>query len=629
MQNGINFSLLVLCVTFQFSQNYKTEENEKRSLYQQDTQLTQGKRPVETESRSKPSIHFLQNSDKKRALEVLKEVLLDASSIDDINNRADIISRTSSTLWPYDKELVRGTLTQELDNLFSRYESENKKAGDNKVSLNEINSSLENLLQALSSKDSKLANIKKQQLSKIKESLGKSDTDSSNNLNQAKKNLDTDIDTSVSIVNQLIEREFSSPMVQYLHDLAKRDKSTADNLYQKSLTILSTGRVYNISQAINLSSYAFKEPTIFTPVPGPLANGNKGIGFGTFSMPVSLDSEELNLRIAQQYLMSSYVFLNAIFFQNDPEKINNPSYIGSVYFLVKKLQAYANIYKLDRDGSWTRLETKARIASLNSGLDTPTINNLSGYADRIANNQKVFQFDIAETFEKARLEKDVGKAMEHLILGCQLLVAERKYNEAEERASEINDQKIREQVINYIQLEAGIYSADKKEWGKVSSQLNRITVEDIQLLLSLSASAIATKTASSGESLEYCENAAKLLQKTSKKVMQVKGSFFLSSLFSPFDLQRSQENLNQAISYLNEVDKMDLRNLLVEVPVHKTKLFYPVADSGIENCLRKISAKDWAGTVSHIRAIKSSYLRYLALVVVCDELLNTSLPDKK
>lgn len=276
-----------------------------------------------------------------QAVDILKNVVEGAAEIREARPRAAVLSSALDLLWKHDEAYARVNFIKAAGNLSERFASGETKGPERA----EIRTAIQVLLRAFARRDPQAAGRLLDQFQRLLEDVLKGGAGSSlspgERLSLAQAGLESDTAQSAALAAKVLAAGVPGGFPAYLNELERRDAAAAATLFRTALSILAGGRVYNPSQAIILSAYAFRESQM--SVPG--AAGGRGgapLEFGMFASPLSPPSREVNRSLAQAYLAAAGTYLSAeavaLEQRGNPEAIH----VALCYFLVKKLRGYAD-----------------------------------------------------------------------------------------------------------------------------------------------------------------------------------------------------------------------------------------------------------------------------------------------
>src|SRR6185295_18304027 len=98
------------------------------------------------------------------------------------------------------------------------------------------------------------------------------------------------------------------------------------------------------------------------------------------------------------------------------------------------------------NGAWQQLRFDLETKCRNVGVDAATIQNVNGFAERLAYGDDVFQFGDDSSFARAKEAKDEQKRNELLVRGIWNLIQGKRFQEVETKLNDVNDREIRSRL---------------------------------------------------------------------------------------------------------------------------------------------------------------------------------------
>jgi hypothetical protein len=558
---------------------------------------------------------------KERAVQLLREALDSSSTIENVGERSLLVSRAAELIWSQDQPLARFTLSKTFQDLLAQYKDRDiiqstEKRGRLEVALNR-------LIATMMRKDPELASSAQQQLNEMrKQQLKGTSADPSNKekLSLAQDSLGSNLQKSVELAGSVLQMGVPWGFPQFLYDLRQADASSADALYGQGLNILASGRVYRALDAIQLSAYAFREDMMLLPMADP-SSGNLQIGMMTKKL--TPPPYKLNRTLALGYLAAAQSSLTAQLQLGNGAGTDQVQLVQSV-FLATKLSVYSAKLGSNQTEVWNRLKFDLQARCLSAGVDKATIQNVAGFAERLANSDDVFQFGDETSLDNAKDIEDRDRRNEVMVRGIWNLIQGKRFSQAEKRIADVDDQDVRRRLLDLLAYYSGKASAHDRNWSDVNLSASKISDLRIRVLLLLeSAKAVGSSNAGDRQvAAQFLLDARGFIPRIEDKTNKIQSLIFTISLAAEVYPQLSAELVPDTIQAMNTSDNYDggdLQIMIEVVPHFRAVLSSP--DSSLEVCLKNQAKVDWPNALRIAEDITSKRLRNVAIVSVCGTLL--------
>lgn len=563
---------------------------------------------------------------KGQAVEALREVIEQSTSINEPDERALVVSNAAELLWRYDKDQARAGISSLLDNLIEQFKKKSQASEQAGAEAQKITASINTLLKVLARRDPVSAEQALAGFQSLREEAIKNSPPNlilSERFALAKESIDINIRQSADLAARVIEQRVPSTFPQYLYDLKKRDAAVADALYRKALTTLASAQAYNVSEATLLSTYAFGERMVLLPMPAPKSDQGKGLEFGVFTVPLTSPPQGAEQALANEYLGAAYSFIAAKVAPGSSQAADS-AFLGRSFFLVRKLHVYAAGLGGDRQSRWQQLEHSVGNLARNAGLDQTTLDHLGGYAQRLAINSNVFQFDGgASAFERASKTEDREKRAGLIAAGVWSLIQEQKFVEAENRLKEVETPTLRDRLSDLLNYSAGLAAVGKRDWNETALRAAKVKDAEIRLLLFLAGarSSVGGRGGNRTFALQYLGEALTIIPKLENGERRAKGLVVAASLLSSIDRRWGNEVLLKAKDEINRAESYDRGSFELDVELPGVAVPVVLADSTLEACFKRLGETDWAGVQDAVKELKSPTVRSLALIAASHAVL--------
>jgi hypothetical protein len=559
---------------------------------------------------------------KEQAITSLKDILLNSKSVESVEQRANLVANASVVLWNYDKFFAENSITTLIAELLSDYESsfldENPpdEIKDKRLSLSY---SIKLLIKAIAKKDSKLANKFQNRYFKIREKELSNSLDENLNesLKTAKESEDLDLQQSVNLVSRILDVGVPRNFPQYLFDLKKKNSDLADNLVRKAISNLSTNPNYSSENAIILSSYIFNENVFLIP----LAEQDNDFSLNTF--PINLTLKNSDKILTKSYFTAYQNFLNTRLQNQSSSSFNNLNSIFQNYFLIKKLKKYDLTLNFGTLSYFENVEQTLSGLAQNLQISLNTLSSLSGYAERLANNNNPLGLDEGQSaFDKAEKSDDPKEKLAYLIEGIIQLVERKKYVEAEKKISDIQYDEIQEPLRLLLNLRVCQTYIEEKKWFEFDSRIKKITDKQIKAFLYLKALSVIDVKKERAVFTDYKFEAQKNLDTLSDKLSKASGFIFLSSIVFETDKIAAKSILIEAFKAINDSEyEQDEFEIQVKIPSRSTYFAEFLGRDAFEKCFLNLAKNDWFDSQIQTIQLKSQNLKYVAQITAAKAVL--------
>jgi hypothetical protein len=556
---------------------------------------------------------------KAQAVEILKSVVEGATEIRETESRIAILSSALDLLWKHDEVYARANFIKSANNLSERFASSDTKGQER----SEIRAAMGVLLKAFARRDPQGAGLLLDKFQKLLEDVLKGDSISpEERLSLAQAGLESDTAQSVALAAKVLEAGVPGSFPAYLNELERRDAAAAASLFRMALSILASKSVYNPPQVIVLSAYAFRESQMSVPM---TAGGRAGtpLEFGMFASPLSPPGRDLNRALATAYLAAAGTYLNAeaiaLEQRGDPDALH----VAICYFLVKKLRGYVDKLGLDRGQAWMVLDAKFAAIAERAKLSDSALSGLAMSAQRIVTENNVFRFDGGDAaLAAAENASDPAERVELLASAVRQLIEEGKYAEAVQRIAAIRDEKLRDQLNDYLYFHTTEASIRKLDWNSFNAQVNRVSNPRLRPYLLLSAARAASKARRKETSSEFLLAAMASFPKIEDPDAKAAALITTAGILFAMDATWGAQVLIEGVNAINRADRYrgGVYGVMLEVPP-KFKRWLPLSNSDLGHSFEQAAKHDWQGSLAAAQAINSKELQSQAYIAVCRSVL--------
>jgi hypothetical protein len=605
--------LLQVSVGLPTSYGYPTQSIESTQVAQAPNEQTAQK------SIQKPANDDLERENRRiQAISVLQEIIDRAEEFDDFESQAVLISSALDLLWEHETSYARSSFQKILDRFFLEYSSKTIVSKQR----SKVASGILTLISRLAKHDSLSATKALERYEKLREDVSQNQNLSlKDRLEIAQSSLGSDPKQSAQLAARLLNAGVPMAFPEYLYQLEARDQDSAARLYHAALSELAGNRIYTPIHATILSAYAFREKLLVIQVRSN-SRSAPHIEFGSFATNLSPPPGRFNVEIAKAYLISAYRFLEERLVILQPQTELDQEYLIQCYFLIRKLNEYAVRLNLNDGARGAQLSRNYELMSQRASLTNDALASIAQLAARQAAEGSIFQFDDgASAFEKAKVSKDSNEKLSLLVQGIHELIEAEKFAEADKRIGDLENEAIRNQIMDYLHFRIGRIAIRKRKWQDVANQSNRINDPQLQTFLFLEGTETAIKNRKKDLASDYLQLATNTAARINDKSVKARALVAISGLVASMDSEWSSQALLDAIKAINTADNYDGGNYSVTIELLKLKLFFPLNSSGIDSGFERSAKTDWVNTIGVTNAISRNNLRAMAQIAACRTVL--------
>lgn len=554
-----------------------------------------------------------------QAIDILKGVVENAADIQEMRTRVVVLTGALDLLWKHDEVYARANFTRAVSALSEKFAADTTQRQER----SEIRAAISVVLTAFARHDPQAAARLQDKFQKLLEDVMKGYTLSLNErLSLAQGSLESDTAQSAALAAKVLESGVPGSFPTYLNELEQRDAAAAASVFRVALSMLSAGRIYNPIHVTMLSTYIFRESQMSVPM---VRGGDEGVplDFGMFASPLSPPSRELNRELVAAYLAASGAYLNAEAIGLEQRRAPDPIHVALTWFLVKKLGGYADKLGFDGGQNWAALDTKYTIVTERMKIGEQVLSGLASVAHRIVAENTVFWFDSGEAmFGAAEKAKDPAERAELIANGIRQQIDDGKFAEAVQKIAGISDEKISEQLNNYLSCRIAEVSLKKLDWYSFNTQITRVSGARLRTYLLLSAALAAGNAGKKKTSSEFLLTAMASFPKIEDA--DARAAAFVTTtgiLYDTADASWSAQVLNESVDAINHADGYVGGVYGVMLEVSKTKLWLPLAKFDLSHCFEQAAKRDWNGALAAAQSIESKALRSQAYIAACRQVL--------
>ena len=534
-----------------------------------------------------------------------------------------LVSRSADLVWKHDREFAQTSISKTFEDLLRQYaEPEVITSPEN---LRRLDSALKRLVATMTRNDAQLGESAEEKLSKVRNEHLKGGAPNSTNrekLSVAHDMLPTNAKRAVEMAGRILQSGVPITFPQFLYDVRRIDPLSADMLYGEGLRILEDGRVYRPTEAIYLSAYAFREQVVLLPAADDQTPKGANLQFGLLTRPLSAADYTPDPATANAYLVSGarYVSKQLGFGGGGP---HDQVQLVELLFLATKLNIYSARLRSNTASGWQQLKFDLIVRCKNAGVDAGTIRSITGYAERLANSEEVFQLGDVSSLEKAKDIEDQEHRNTVLATGIWNLIQGQRFQEAEVWIKQINVEELRETLVELVEFYAGRASSRAREWSEVTRRASRIKDERIAFLLLLDAARAAHSAQGREKTIakQFLLDARSLITRIPSVLDKAKSLVSLATAAADAYPELTAELLPEALTAINASEDYDGSSLQLWIKVSRFQVVLSTQDSTLEICLQRSARVDWMGALTVAQNLKSKSLKPLALISVCAAVL--------
>ena len=554
-----------------------------------------------------------------QAIDILKGVVEGAKEIGDTRTSITLLTGALDLLWKHDEAYTRAQFIKAAAALSDRFAAD----ATNRRERSEIRASMAMLLKAFARHDPRAANRLLDKFQNVLEEVMKGNSVSlSERLSLAEASLESDTAQSAALAAKVLESGVPGSLPAYLNELEQRDPAAAASLFRNALSILARGNVYNPVDATALSAYVFRESYMSL---ARITGGREGVplDFGTFAIPLSPPTTQLNRVLVEAYLAAAASYLNVevMALERSPEP--DPIQISLCFFLTQKLGGYAVRLGLDRGQHWAVLAAKYTILAERAKVTNSVVSGLTTVAQRIVAESTVFRFDAGEgAFAAAEKELDPTVRAELLATGVRQLIDEGKYAEALQKIAAVPDEKFQAQLNTYRSFRMAEAAIRTRDWDSFNANVNRVSAATLRAYLILSAAQAASDARDKNLSDEFLVVAMALVPKFEDAEERAAALVTVAAiLYKGADTSWGAQVLNEVVKAINRADKYDGRVYGVTLEAPKYKTWLPLPTSALSHLFEHAAKRDWPTSIAAAQSIDSKALRSQAYIAACRNIL--------
>jgi len=555
---------------------------------------------------------------KTQAVDILKGVVESAAEIQETQTRVAVLTSALDLLWKHDEAYARANFIKSATALSDKFASNTTQTQER----SEIRAAIGVLLMAFARHDPQAAARLLDTFQKLLEDVLKGNTLSlSERLSLAQASLDSDVALSAALATNVLEAGVPGSFPSYLNELEQRDTAAAASLFRVALSIVASGRVYTPLHVTILSTYVFRESQMSVPM---VRGGTEGVPleFGMFASQLSPPSRELNRDLVTAYLTASGAYLNAEAMRLEQRGTSDAMHMALLWFLVKKLEGYADRLGIYGGQNWGLLDTKYTVLAERMKVNDQVSSGLATVAQRIVAENTVFRFDSGEAaFAAAEKARDPTERAELVANGIREQIEDGKYAQAAQKIAELQDEQFRDQLNTYLSFHMAEASVKKLDWYSFNTQVNRLGDARLRTYLTLSAAVAASDAKQKKASSEFLLTAMALFPKIEDPGARAAALVTTAGMLYAMDVSWAAQVLTEGVNGINRGNRYDGGVYSVTLEVTKFKIWRSFPNSDLGHSFEQAAKRDWNGALAAAQSIESKVLRSRAYIAACRSVL--------
>jgi len=563
----------------------------------------------------------------KRSYDLLIATLDQSDQIADPAERSEIIVPAAVLLWKFDEQTSRTWLKRSINSLFEAYERY-----DDKESRRKNLDAIKRVAKLLASRDSTISLAIIDRLDELNQKYSQTKSNSAlyraDKLAIAEGAIDTDAKQATQIASETVGSGIPTSFPGFLYKLAQTDQGQADALFRQTLSVLSTGSVSRLNDALTLSVYAFKEIQLIRPTVADLPN-QKNVYTTMFLNPYPTGPPALDIAIANDYLNATNSYLASLLGPDGSGISSDKLTLGICFYLVNKAGFYAGYFNPSSNNSWQQLRSRVLELLSTAGLDPGVLASQTGYAQNLAKGEEPLKTDDgAASFDKADKATDKAERDKFLAFGIISLADAQKFDEADKKIEKVSDTALAERLHNYVNIHAGHAAIKKSNWAEVQRLATHISDPIVHIYLLLKGAEAAVKTSKTTKAItaELLNEATRLTDKLDASESKTKLQIVVAGIFyKSGDTIRGGQTLAAAVRELNSDKPYTDKQSYFALDVYKNhNVSLVIQDWDFDSSFKEAASKDWEGALMLIEGIQLPKLRLSAQIAAAQALFAPS-----
>lgn len=193
---------------------------------------------------------------KEQAVSSLRTVLLNVKSIENIQQKADVITEVAAVLWDYDKPLAEESLLNFINQSLADYRgllnSKEKLTKEETSKLHDLSYAIKKSLNELAKKDVQKSALLQNSFFEIRQQSFKG-RELNDSFELAAEGFESDEQRMLDLLSAIIQRGIPSWFPKFVSELGEKNPAAASFLTQRAIQNLAVNPIYTASDAILIS----------------------------------------------------------------------------------------------------------------------------------------------------------------------------------------------------------------------------------------------------------------------------------------------------------------------------------------------------------------------------------------
>lgn len=567
-----------------------------------------------------------------QAITVLRENLVKAKSIDNLRQRAVVISEASFSLWDNDRVFAEESIVTFINQLLADYKdlaAKEKRTADENTALRNIDYALKKGLRTLARKDVNSANLLQNKYFEIREK-GLNGKNLNESLDLAAEGLDLDEQRTLALFSAIIQQGIPSQFTKLISDLRAKNPAIADILMRRAIENLAVHPNYKAADAIYISVVIFNEEQSLIPWLNDAANPNN---FGIITQNSTTSDVPSAQEDISAYYTSVQSFFNSRLMNQTNDFFRSPQNLIQSYFLIEKLRAYGQLYGLGSPEKLNNILAPVALSMHTAGFSQQTLSDVSGYAIRLSRQNNPLQLDDGtDLLEKAEKAKTPEEKLDFLVRGIIQLINFKQFAKAESKIFDIQNPDIRDALYTLLYQRAAVDAIERKDWNDFEKRTEKVSEKRIRAFLYLRA--VTVLLAQNNDdilTMQYSVQAEQNSLEITDKSAKASAFVYLSSLIFLRDQTEINRILSITLKSINDAVDYDENpfQIRIDIPTRQIMFAESLGGNSFRGLFSGLANKDWTDSLVQVNGIKSNGLRAIAQVVAADAILNSIKSGKR
>ncbi len=560
---------------------------------------------------------------RNQAVFLLKDNLLKSKSINNLRQRADVITDASSILWDYDRLVAEESLVTFIEQSLADYmdlSAKEKRTSEENTTIRNLDYALKKSLKALSQKDLKNGSFLRNKYFKIREDNLKA-KDINEELELAADGLDIDEQRTLNLLTAVIQQRIPSQFPKLIFDLRSRNPGMAEILVGRAIQNLAANPNYKASDAIYLSVVIFNEKVMLIPALPDVTTPNR---FGVYNSYLGSSRKSTTTENISSYFIAVQRFFNSRLMNQASGFFDSPQNLIQSYFLLEKLKSYDQIYRLIDPDIMDRILIPVTASMQTAGFSAQTISNVKGYAVRLASSNNPLGLDDGtNAFEKAENAKTPEEKLDYLISGIIQTIESGLFVKAERKIFDVQNSEIRDALYLYLHMRAGLDAIESKNWDEFENRTEKLTDKRIRAFLYLKAISVFESGKNADLLTEYVIKAEKNIGTISDKTAKASAQVVLTSSLLSLANTESMRDIPSAINSVNEAPDYveNAFEIRIIIPTRQGQYAEYIGANSFKDLFSKLARIDWTDSQVQALQVKRNGLQAIAQLATAKTVL--------